>query len=193
MRRIVLTFGLIAGALLSLSMLVTMSLVHRLDLDRGEIIGYTTMVLAFLLVYFGVRSYRDNVAGGTVGFGRAFAVGLLIVLVASACYVATWEFVYYRMMPDFADKYAAHAIEKARASGATQAQLDAKAREMARFRELYRNPLVNIAYTFIEPLPVGLVMALVSAGILRRRRTGSVRTAYAGPATATLQELGNEE
>jgi hypothetical protein len=125
------------------------------------------MVLAFLLVFFGIRSYRDQVAGGSVGFGRAFGVGLLIMLVASACYVATWEFVYYRITPDFAEKYAAHVMERARASGATQAELDARAREMARFQALYRNPL---AYTFLEPLPVGLVMTLVSAGILGRRR-----------------------
>ena len=170
MRRIVLTFGLIAGALMSLMMLATVGLLERIDSGRSMIIGYTTMVVAFLFVYVGVRSYRDNVAGGTVGFGRAFAVGLLIALVASACYVATWEFVYFRIMPDFAEKYAARVMEEARTSGATQAQLDAKAREMARFQQMYRNPLVNIAYTFLEPLPVGLVMSLVSAGILRRRR-----------------------
>jgi hypothetical protein len=170
MRRIVLTFGLLAGVLLSLMMLVTMSFMDRIGFDRGEVIGYTTMVAAFLFVFFGIRSYRDNVAGGSVGFGRAVGVGMLITFVASACYVATWEVVYYRFMPDFADKYAAHAIEKARAAGATRAELDAEAREMAEFQQAYRNPLVNIAYTFLEPLPVGLVMTLVSAGILRRRR-----------------------
>jgi hypothetical protein len=170
MRRIVLTFGLIAGGLLSLMMLVTMSFMDRIGFDRGEVIGYTTMVLAFLFVFFGVRAYRDNVAGGSIGFGRAFTVGLLITFVASACYVATWELVYYRFMPDFGEKYGAHVLERARADGATPAELDAKRREMARFQELYRNPLVNVAYTFLEPLPVGLVMTLVSAGIVRRRR-----------------------
>lgn len=177
MRRIVLTFGLIAGALLSLMMLVSASFMDQIGFDRAAVIGYTTMVLAFLCVFFGIRSYRDNVAGGAVGFGRAFAVGLLIMLVASACYVATWQFVYHRVAPDFVEKYAAHVLERARASGATPAELDAEAREMARFQALYRNPLVNVAYTFLEPLPVGLVMTLVSAGILRRprrRRDGMV-------------------
>ena len=170
MRRIVLTFGLIAGGLLSLMMLGNMLVVDRIGFDHGEVIGYTTMVLAFLLVYFGIRSYRDNVAGGTVGFGRALAVGLLIVLVASACYVATWEVEYFALFPDFADKYAAHVIERARAAGASPAELDARIREMEQFRVMYRNPLINVAYTFLEPLPVGLPFALVSAGILSRRR-----------------------
>lgn len=175
MTRIVLTFGLIAGGILSAMMLVSWRFIEQLGLDRSAVVGYTTMVLAFLLVFFGVRSYRDQVAGGSIDFGRAFRVGLLISLVASACYVATWEFVYYRMAPDFGERYAAMVIERARASGATQAELDATAREMARFQEMYRNPLVNVAYTFLEPLPVALVMSLVSAGILRRRRPDGVR------------------
>ena len=176
MKRIVLTFGLIAGAILSAMMVATAAFIDQIGFDRGEVIGYTTMVLAFLMVFFGIRSYRDNVAGGTIGFGKAFALGVLITLVASACYVATWEVIYYRMRPDFVEKYASHTLEKERKSGATQQQLDAKAAEMARFRELYRNPFINAGITFIEVLPIGLVMTLVSAGILRRKRE-ALRTA----------------
>jgi hypothetical protein len=99
MRKIVLTFGLIAGAILALMMMISLKFQDQIGFDNGAIIGYTTMVVAFLLVYFGVRSYRDNVAGGQVKFGRALWVGLLITLVASACYVATWEIIYFQFMP----------------------------------------------------------------------------------------------
>ena len=170
MRKIVLTFGLIAGAILSVMMLITMPFHDQIGFDRGLIIGYTTMVLAFLMVFFGVRSYRDNVAGGSVTFGRAFAVGLLITIVASVCYVATWQFIYYRMIPDFGDKYAAHAIEKAKASGATDAQIAEKTSEMADMNQKLKNPLVNIALTFIEPLPVGILFTLIAAVALSRKR-----------------------
>jgi hypothetical protein len=170
MRKIVLTFGLIGGAIVSAMMLITMPVQERIGFDHGMLIGYTTMVLAFLMVYFGIRSYRDNVAGGEVRFGRAFAVGLLITLVTTACYVATWQFYYHKIAPDFMEKYAAHSIEKARAGGATEAELTAKAAEMAKFAEMYENPFINIAFTFIEPLPVGLLFTLVSAGVLSRRR-----------------------
>jgi hypothetical protein len=169
MRKIVLTFGLIAGGILSIMMLATIPFMESIGFDRGEVIGYTTMVLAFLLIFFGVRSYRDNVAGGVVSFGRAFAVGALIAVVASICYVATWELIYYKLAPDFAAKYQAYTIEKARASGESQAAIDKGVADMQRFAELYKNPAINVAITFIEPLPVGLVIALVSAGILRRR------------------------
>ena len=145
---------------------------EQIGFDKGAVIGYTTMVLAFLMIFFGVRSYRDNVAGGSVGFGRALGVGLLITAVASISYVATWQLVYYRLAPDFLDKYAAYTIENAKKAGATDAVIAAKAKEMAEFSEMYKNPLINIAFTFLEPLPVGVVFALVTAGVLcRRRRT----------------------
>jgi hypothetical protein len=171
MRKIVLTFGLIAGAILSAMMLLTLPFHDQIGFGTtGLVVGYTSMVLAFLMIYFGVRSYRDNVADGRVSFGRAFKVGFLIMALASVCYVATWQLVYYKFMPDFSDKYAAYEMEKAKASGASDAELAAQAAEMAKFKEMYRNPLVNIALTFLEPLPVGLVFTLVTAGVLSRKR-----------------------
>jgi amino acid transporter len=170
MRKIVLTFGLIAGAILSAMMLITMLFQDQIGFDKGEIIGYTTMVLAFLMVFFGVKSYRDNAAGGSVTFRRAFKVGLMITAVASVCYVATWEVIFYQLAPDFADKYAAYSVEKARRSGASEAQIAVRTQEMTKFKEMYKNPLVNIALTFLEPLPVGILFTLVTAGVLSRKR-----------------------
>ncbi len=170
MKRIVWTFGTISGVIMSALMTANVSLIDRIGFDRGTIIGYTTMVLAFLLIYFGVRSYRDNVAGGRLSFGRALKVGGLIALVASAWYVATWQVVYRTMTPDFMEKYQAHEMEKARATGESEAELAKRRAEMEKWGELYKNPLVNVAMTFLEPLPVALAMALVSAGVLSRRR-----------------------
>lgn len=170
MQRIVLTYGLVAGAICSAMMLLTIPFMEVIGFDRGAVIGYSTIVIAFLAIYLGIRSYRDKVAGGGIGFGRAFTVGLGITLVASVCYVATWQLVYYRLAPDFLDKYAAYAVDKDRRAGATEAQVAATRKEMDEFREMYRNPLLNIGLTLLEPLPVGLVFSLVSAGLLSRRR-----------------------
>lgn len=171
MRKIVLTFGLIAGAILSAMMLLTLPFHDQIGFGTTAlVVGYTSMVLAFLMIFFGVRSYRDNVADGRITFGRAFKVGFLIMAVASVCYVATWQVVYYKFMPDFTDKYAAYEMQKAKASGASDAEIAAKAAEMAKFKAMYRNPLVNIAFTFLEPLPVGLVFTFVTAGVLSRKR-----------------------
>ncbi|MGH9883987.1 MAG: DUF4199 domain-containing protein [bacterium] len=169
MKKTVWTFGLISGAILSAMMLATMPFQDRIG-DKGEVVGYTTMVLSFLLIYFGVRSYRD-LTGGNLSFGRALAVGLMITAVSSACYVATWEIMYYsKLAPDFLAQYQAQTIEKAKAGGASQADIDKKLADMKKWAELYKNPIINSAITFLEPLPVGVVIALVTAGVLRTRR-----------------------
>ena len=174
MKKTVLTFGLISGGILSLMMALTLPFEGKIPYDRALIIGYTTMVLSFLLIFFGIKSYRDNVGGGTVRFGRAFAIGTLIALIASVCYVATWEVIFYKFTPDFMEKYSARAIQELKQTGATAAVIEQKTAELKKQAELYKNPLVNIAWTLIEPLPVGLVIALVSAGVLSKRRGAAV-------------------
>ena len=171
MKKIVLVFGLISGAILSTVMVGSALFADRIGLGHSYIVGYTSMVLAFLMVYFGIRSYRDNVSAGTITFGRAFVVGLCITIVACLCYVASWEVVYSRFYPDFMEKYAVAAMDKARAAGATQVQLDAKRLEMNRMIAQYRNPLYRMALTFIEAFPVGLLFTVVSAALLRRKRS----------------------
>ncbi len=171
MKKTVWTFGLISGAIISVLMLAVLPFHDAIGFDWALTVGYTTMVLAFLLIYFGIRSYRDNVGGGSIGFGRALAVGSLIAVISSVCYTATWEVVYFRLMPDYLTKYQAREIDKVRASGASQAVIDQRLAETRRMAELYKNPLINSAMTLVEPLPVGLVIALVSAGVLRRRRS----------------------
>src|SRR5256885_2833918 len=179
MKRTVWIFGLIAGAILSIMMLITVPFVDRIGFDKGLVIGYTSMVLGFLMIFFGAKSYRDNVGGGSISFLRALTVGLLITLIASVCYVATWLVINYTMMPDFADKYAAYGIEQVRKSGASQAEIDAKTKEMEQMKATLKNPVSNAAATFLEPLPVGVLMALISAGLLRRKRTGGGQVAVA--------------
>jgi len=170
MKKTVWTFGLISGALVSAMMAATIPFQGENGFDHSLIVGYATMVLSFLLIYFGVRSYRDNVGNGTVGFGRALVVGSLIAVVACMCYVATWEVMYFKFMPDFMTKYGTRELEKARAGGASEATLAQKKVELDKFEKMYRNPAINVALTFVEPLPVALVIALVSAGVLSRRK-----------------------
>ena len=136
------------------------------------VIGYTTMVLAFLLVFFGIRSYRENVGDGRISFGRALGVGLLIMPIASICYVVTWEIVYFNFLPDFGEKYAAYVIEERARLGASR--LSRSQKEIEEMKQIdgcsTRQYLSStLAFTFLEPLPVGLVMTLISALILRKR------------------------
>ncbi|MEP6591803.1 MAG: DUF4199 domain-containing protein [Gemmatimonadota bacterium] len=170
MKKFVWTFGLIAGGIMAAMMTLTIVFEKQFGWGQNEVFGYTTMLLAFLMVYFGIRSYRDNVMAGSIGFGRAFKVGVLITVVASTCYVAAWEVSYHTVATDFVEKYAARSVEKARTSGATDAEVAATKAEMDKFAVQYKNPAINIAYTYIEVLPLGIVVTLVSAGVLSRKR-----------------------
>lgn len=171
MKRIVLTFGLISGGILSAVMAISLPLLMNgtIGFENGEVVGYSSMLLSFLAIFFGIRSYREKNGGGTITFGKAFKVGILITLIACSMYVITWEIIYFNFAPDFADKYAAFTIDKMRADGASSAEIVAAQKKMADFKEWYANPLLNIGITFLEVFPIGLIVTLVSAAILRRK------------------------
>lgn len=181
MKRIVWTYGLIGGVIVGILMAVGTTLYREgvVSLDWGELIGYSSMVLAFLMVFFGVRAYRDGRADEAFSFGRAVKVGILITLVICAVYVLVWEVLYFTVANDFTEVYAAHVIEKLEAEGASAVEIAAMEQKIARFAELYDNPLINAAITFLEIFPVGLVMTLLSAAILRRRERRRVNGAAA--------------
>jgi Protein of unknown function (DUF4199) len=169
MKKIVVTFGLISGAVTAMLMLITVPFADKLGFGKGEIIGYTLIVMSAMLIFFGIRSYRENASGGRLTFGRGFAVGILITLLSNICYVATWEVVYFKFMPDFADKYAARMIDQAKASGASPEKIEKTTQQAKQFKQTYNKPLMNIAYTFAEVFPVGLAVTLLSAAVLRRK------------------------
>lgn len=171
MKRIVLRYGLASGVILLAiaAVVLPLSLNGTIGFDQGELVGYSTMVLAFLMVFFGIRSYRDSVGGGAIGFGKAFQVGILITLITCAVYVVAWEIAYFNFFPDFLDHYNAHLIAKMREAGESEAAIREKAAQMAEMAELYDNVFVNIGITFLEIFPVGLIVTLVSAAILRRK------------------------
>lgn len=171
MKKTVLTFGLLAGAIMALMMVIP----PMIDKDfswgtYGEIVGYATMVLAFIMVFVGTRQYRDNYNGGLITFGRAFKVAILITLISTVVYVIVWMILSETVYQDFWDRYSAMMMEKAKSSGLTPEKLSEKQAEMDKYREMYKNPLFRAAFTFIEPLPVGLLFSLVTAFIVKKKQ-----------------------
>jgi Protein of unknown function (DUF4199) len=169
MKKTTLTFGLISGALSSLMMVATIPFADRIGFDHSYLVGYTVIVLSFLLVFFGIRSYRDNIGDGQITFARAFAVGISISLISCICYVATWEVLYFHFLPGFMDKSSAYGIAKVKASGASPSAIQDKLQQLKKYKEIYDNPFLNAAVTFIEPFPIGLLVTLISAAVLRKK------------------------
>jgi hypothetical protein len=169
MKKNVLVFGLIAGAIVSALMVIGMARsIDTMDFDTGMVIGYTSMLIAFSFVFVGIKNYRDKYNGGMISFGKAFKTGFWITLIASTMYVVVWLIYYYNFIPDFMDKYSAHMLEKAKAAGATAAELQEKSAEMAGFKEMYKNPVYVVLFTYLEILPLGTLITLISALILKR-------------------------
>jgi hypothetical protein len=181
MKRTVLTFGIISGVISAALMLGMLAVIDKIGFDQGTILGYTAMVISFLMVFFGIRSYRENVGGGKISLGRGLAIGILITFISCAFYVITWEVIYFNVRPDFGDKFAAYIVEKTRASGASQQVIDAKIQEMKEFKVMYDKPLFNAAITFLEPLPVGVLITLISAAILRKKGKDENEAANGSP------------
>jgi hypothetical protein len=166
MKRTVLTYGFVSGGIAAALMLAHVPFMD--GSNRSLIIGYAGIVLASLFIFLGIRSYREYEGQGKISFGRGLAVGVAIAFISASCYVAAWEVVYYSS-PGVADHIFDKQVADLEAAGASQKAIDDAAREMASFKKLYANPFVNIAFTFVEPLPVGLLIALISAVALRRK------------------------
>ena len=169
MKKVVLVYGFLSGAVAAALMLATLPFVDQLKGGRGLVVGYTGIVLSALLIFFGVRSYRENVGGGTITFGRGFQVGILIALISSACYVATWELVYFKLSPNMCDRMFSGQIEQIKASGQPQDKIDEQLHQVDVMKHLMANPITNSALAFIEPFPVGLLITLISAAVLRKK------------------------
>jgi hypothetical protein len=170
MKKIVFVFGLIAGLIVTTMMVYTAALLYRdSHLEGNAVLGYTTMLVAFSMVFVGIKRFRDKYNQGVISFGKAFKTGLYITLVASTMYVVVWLVDYYVFMPDFMEKYTSCVMNDARNSGASQAELNEKAATMANYTELYKNPLMVVLMTYAEIFPVGLVLTLISALLLKRK------------------------
>jgi hypothetical protein len=166
-------YGLIAGIVVSFPMLFMVNYLSHCngnaDYDNSMVVGYATMLIAFSMVFVGIRNYRNKYANGVISFGKAFKIGITIVLIASTMYVAAWLIDYFYFIPDFAERYSAHMLDKLKASGASPAEIEKQTKEMANFAILYKNPFYNAMITYTEILPVGLVVTLISSLILKRK------------------------
>ncbi|MEI8279707.1 MAG: DUF4199 domain-containing protein [Bacteroidota bacterium] len=171
MKKIVLTYGLISGLIISgLMGLSILMYNNNPESSHSLILGYATMILGFSLIFVGVKNFRDKHHAGSITFGKAFLIGLYISLIASTFYVATWALEYKYVFPDFMEKYSVQMIAEVKKSGLDQAHVDAKLKEMQMYKDMYKNPLFFTLLTYVEILPVGLVLSLISALVLKKKK-----------------------
>jgi len=178
MKKNIVIYGLTAGIVVSVLMLFTTNYLSycagNVDYDTSMLIGYASMLIAFSIVFVGIRNYRNKYNGGFISFGKAFKIGIIMVLIASTIFVAAWLIDYFFFMPPgFIEKSFAYELDKLKGSGASQIEIDKQTKEMANFERMYKNPFFNAMMTYAIILPVGLIVTLISALILKRKNQPS--------------------
>ncbi len=132
MKRNVLVFGLIAGLIISVFMVVSIAVCYNSNNFEGSmLVGYAAEVIAFSMIFVAIKNYRDKYNNGTISFGKAFKIGLYVSLIASTMYVVVWMIDYYLFIPDFMDRYAEHMLQESKAKGASEVELQKAANEVA--------------------------------------------------------------
>lgn len=165
MKKIILIFGLVIGVLLAAHAIFMVNMMYtNPDFKANDVLGYTKLVVMFSLIFFGVRNYRNNLLDGKISFLKALKTGALICLVASTVYVALGLSHYYLFVPDFMDVFTEHVIKNT-----APEDIEATTVQMENFKEMYKNPLFAILISYLEVLPVGMIVALFSAFIVKRK------------------------
>jgi hypothetical protein len=173
-------YGSISGVLISTFMAISMAVMScgSGDMDGGMgsmIMGFSAMIVAFSFVFVGIKNYRDKQNGGVITFGKGLLLGFMISLIASTLYVITWAVEFHFFMPDFMDKYSAMQVKQLHEGGVSGAALEEGLLKIESEAYNYKNNIFFFAmYTYMEILPVGIIISLVSALILRRKAAVSV-------------------
>jgi hypothetical protein len=170
MTRIILIFGIAAGLIVAVPMDLMLAHAKHDSAATSLFTGYLMMVLALSMVFFGVKRLRDRELGGVIRFVPALLAGLGISVVAGVIYVIGWEITLAVTDFEFIDSYSTAAIEAARAKGASATEIAAVIAQMDEFRRQYANPFFRLPMTFIEIFPVGILISLISAALLRNSR-----------------------
>jgi hypothetical protein len=170
MLRIILIYGAVGGLIVAVPMVVSMlTLTEDTVPENAALYGYLSMLLAFTMVFVGVKHYRDKVLGGVIRFLPALGVGLGISAVASLFWVVGWEITLATGF-DFGTAYLDSLVAAAQARGAPAAEIEQIRAETAEFLAMYANPLFRVPITFVEMFPIGALISLFSAAVLRNSR-----------------------
>jgi hypothetical protein len=170
MTNIIFLYGTFAGLIVSGIMLAVIAAAGGSPEmgDNSLLLGYTTMIIALSMIFFGVKRYRDRDLGGVIKFLPAFLMGLAITVVAGILYVLGWEVYMAATDGSYMKAYMDHYIAGEKAKGLAGPALDKLVTEMNEMMTAYNtNMPYRMGITFMEIFPVGVIIALISAALLR--------------------------
>ncbi len=169
MSKIVIVYGLIAGAILAGMVFLMMAIVgNTSEFERGESLGYISMAVAFSMIFFGIRSHRDKNLNGIITFNLAFRIGILITLIASVCYVIAW-LIYFNFIDNtFIERYSEFFTKKLQSSGRSSEEITMELNAFHENMENYKNPGVMAVFTLLEVFPMGLIITILCSMLMKK-------------------------
>jgi hypothetical protein len=169
MKKTIIKYGLISGAIATICIFIMTLVLKSYGFDNTATVGFSLIILSMSVIFFGIKAFRDNENEGHITFMNGLLIGLGIAVISTVCYSLAWMVVYYNFMPNFMEDYAKFSIDKLKTSGASEAELSKNQAELQQLKDIYKSPFGVFAITLIEPLPIGIVGALVSAFILKKK------------------------
>jgi len=142
-------FSLIAAVVLFLAALV---LGQELSSTTQMVIGYISMTISLLFVFFGIKHYRDQENNGSITFRKAFILGIFISVFAAVGF-AIIDYIYTAVInPDWIANY-------------VQTQ-----RDLGYEGEIPDHTSSSLAvFMFLIVMVVGIIITILSALILQRK------------------------
>jgi flagellar biosynthesis protein FliQ len=170
MKKNILIFGLISGLIVSAMMAFTAINCYQTGAFEGSmVVGFSVMIIAFSFIFVAVKNYRDKFNGGAVSFVKAFQIGIIITAIGSTMYVVSWLIIYYNFYPDYMQRFIQHEIVQIKAEGLSLAETNKKISELDFYDQMYKSPIMVILFTYLEVFPIGLIVSVLSALVLKKK------------------------
>jgi len=171
MKKTVFKYGMIAGVLLAFFMAATLPFMdEKTNMEEGQWIGFAGMILAFATIFVAIIKYRNQKLDGRISFGKAFIIGLYISLIASGIYVISWMIISHFFVPDFMTNYTGSVIAGINENETlSQTQRMEQINQAEAFHEQYKNPVFKFLFTYVEVLPIGILVTLIAALFLKKK------------------------
>jgi hypothetical protein len=169
MKKIIWTYGLLSGTFITLFMLISMYYCYQqTEMSGNMILGFSSMILAFSLMFVAIKKYRNESLGGSISFGKAFAIAISIAAIASTMYVIGWIIEFHTLMPDFMERYLNFSLQELENSGKSAEIIASEKEAIEQYRHSYDTLPGMILVTYLEIFPLGLIMALLAALVMKR-------------------------
>ncbi|HOU95737.1 MAG TPA: DUF4199 domain-containing protein [Bacteroidales bacterium] len=152
------------GLILGLISVVYTLVMYFLDLSFNRVQGYVFLLIEIVLLYFMLKSYRDNYLYGYIKYGQSVGAGVVIFVYYSII-AAIFAYILYKFIdPGLKDKQLAMVEEMLVKRGTPQQAIDAS---LAMQKKLLVPEIIALSSIFSNIL-YGTIMSLLVSAFIKK-------------------------